>query len=263
MASGDYFIDLTAKIIKLPSSRWYETPDGIYPSATTILSAKSKQGLTSWQTRLAMQGVDPKKEGRKAMDEGSRVHHGCEAILKGERLYFYDEESDKENYDLHNEWLPICRFKEAVKTLDIKPVLIEQTIWSKEHEFAGTLDLLCTLKPDPKKEERCLALVDLKRSAAAYIEYHWQVAAYCTALSEMAQTNELIKSKLQDTAGMRAFLLLLNVDTKKGWRLTEIENVAEKFGYFKACSTIWRGENPNFNAVQEQYPLELSLEEIK
>jgi len=262
MASKDYFIDLGAKLIRIPNSRWYETPDGTFPSATTVLGAKAKQGLTSWQTQIALQGIDPKKESRRAMDEGSKVHAGCEAIMKGETLYFFDEVSEKENYDLHNEWLPICRFKEAFIKHEIKPILIEQTIWSAQHEFAGTLDLLCTLKPDPKTTKRCLGVIDLKRSAAAFVEYHWQVAAYYKALVEMAQTNPNFKEKMEGVEDMRAFLLLLNVATKKGWRLTEVDNIDQKFGFFQACNTLFRGENPNIQAVQEMYPLELNLSDI-
>lgn len=270
MASNDYMIDLGTKLIKIPNSRWYETPDGIFPSVTTILSAKAKAGLTSWQLKLAEQGANVKEVGIKNMDEGSNVHDACERIMKGETLKFYNEETETENYKLFEEWLPICRFLDAYKELEIQPILIEQSIWSKTHQFAGTMDLLCTLKPDKKSKERVLAIVDLKRSSGAYTDYHLQLSAYMNAFWEMALENndiaeyfklKMLNADINNTKGLsKAYLLLLNVDTKKGWRLTEVENIDQKFELFKACNTLWRGDNPSLEFAQEMYPLELSLE---
>lgn len=266
MASNDYFVDINAKRITLPNSRWYETKDGIFPSVTTILTAKAKQGLTSWQINLASQGINVKEAGITAMDEGSKVHDGCERIMKGETLKFYNEENGLENYKLFEEWLPITRFLEAYKELEIHPILIEQTIYSKIYGYAGTLDLLCTLRPDKKKADRVLAIIDLKRSSSAYTDYHYQLASYEKALDEMLNTDNdefrkfvFSKSGLNDLSGRKAYILLLNVDTKKGWRLTEIDNIDQKFNTFLACKTIWESENPNIEYVQKTYPLELSL----
>lgn len=267
MSSKTYFIDLETKRITLPNSRWYETQDGIFPSVTTILSAKAKQGLTSWQINLASQGVNVKEAGITAMDEGSKVHNACERIMRGETLKFYNEETNTENYKLFEEWLPINRFLDAYKELEIQPILIEQTIYSKTYGYAGTLDLLCTLKPDKKKDERVLAIVDLKRSSGAYTDYHLQLASYQNALLELILGNkdlhELINTKA-GTNSLKAYLLLLNVDTKKGWRLTEVDNIDSKFKTFIACKTIWESENPNIEYCQKQYPLELKIEsEVK
>lgn len=269
MSSKTYFIDIEGKRITLPNSRWYETKDGTFPSVTTILSAKAKQGLTSWQINLASQGVNVKEAGINAMDEGSKVHDACERIMKGESLKFYNEELGIENYKLFEEWLPICRFIDAYKELEIQPLLIEQTLYSKTYGYAGTLDLLCTLKPDKKSEKRVLAIIDLKRSAAAYTDYHIQIASYVKAINEMVSTDndnlktyrEIVNTKTGGELINNAYLLLLNVDTKKGWRLTEIDNIDKKFEVFLACKKIWDSENPNIEYCLKQYPLELSLKE--
>lgn len=267
MSSKTYFIDIEGKRITLPNSRWYETKDGVFPSATTILTAKAKAGLTSWQINLAAQGVNVKEAGINAMDEGSKVHDACERIMSGELLQFYNEETGAENYKLFEEWMPICRFIDAYKELEIQPLLIEQTIYSKIHGYAGTLDLLCTLKPDKKSEKRVLAIIDLKRSASAYSDYHLQIASYVKAINEMAMEEnenlntyrEILKDKTGGSIVNNAYLLLLNVDTKKGWRLTEVDNIDKKFEVFLACKKIWESENPNFDYCLKQYPLELSI----
>lgn len=269
MASNTYFIDLQSKRITLPNSRWYETKDGCFPSVTTILTAKAKQGLTSWQINLASAGVNVKEAGIKAMDEGSKVHDACERIMKGETISFYNDELQTENYKLFEEWLPITRFVDAYRELEIQPILIEQTIYSQEYGYAGTLDLLCTLKPDKNKNERVVAIVDLKRSSGVYTDYHLQLASYQKAFIEMINNDEdnnglrdVVFNKVSpitDISTMKAYILLLNVDTKKGWRLTEIDNIDNKFSTFLACKTIWDSENPNIEYCLKQYPLELTL----
>lgn len=270
MSAKTYFIDLGAKRITLPDSRYYETPDGVFASSTTILTAKAKGGLQNWQLALAAKGVDVKEVAEANMDSGSKVHDACERIMRGETLKFYDEETGKELYDLFAEWIPICRFVKAYKELEIKPILLETTIWSKEHRFAGTLDLFCSLKPDKKKKERVFALVDLKKSASAFVDYHWQLASYYYALHEriretkdmrdyiLSHAPEFIASP-DTVSDFNTYLLLLNVSTEKGWRLTEVDNVQEKFRNFKACQVIWEAEHPSFDAVRAMYPTEIGL----
>jgi len=267
-----FFVDLNAKKIHVPNSRWYEIGDyektGIaYPSVTTILQIKSKQGLENWKTQVAKAGIDPKELGQKMMDEGSAVHNAAEMLMSGQKISY------SEDYDFWGEWLPICRFVDAYKELDIKPILIEQTIWSNRMGCAGTLDLFCTIQPKELKNP-VFALIDLKRSAAAYTDYLWQISAYKDMLVEMVEkpdnyskrlvsylngqigANDSILEKIKSTS---CFLLLLNVQTKKGWRLTEVTDTEEKLKGFEACNTLFRIEYPNLKYMREIYPTELTL----
>lgn len=256
-----YFIDVEAKMIKAPDQRFYSTPSGVFPSATTILSAKAKDGLTNWQINLAKQGLDPKEMSRQAMAKGSKVHNACEAWMKGETLEFYNPETLEENYDLYNEWVPILRFIDFFKTHEVEPILIEQTIYSPTHGYAGTLDLLCRLKPDKKKPGKVLMLIDLKTSAAAYVEYHWQVAAYRYAFWETFSADpafeEYVTSKVTLGEPLVPAILLLNVDTQKGWRLTVVEDLEEKMQNFLACKTLWAATHKNYEYWKALYPTTL------
>lgn len=60
----------------------------------------------------------------------------------------------------------------------IKPVFIEQTIWSVSHRYAGTMDLLAWVNGHR-------TLVDYKTSKSVYPESKLQVAAYIRAMNEM------------------------------------------------------------------------------
>lgn len=261
-----YFIDVGAKLIKVPSQRFYETPYGVFPSATTVLSSKAKDGLTSWQINLAKQGLDPKDASRQAMDRGSKVHNACEAWMKGEKLEFFNLETGEENYDLYSEWVPILRFIDFYNTHQVDPVLIEQTIYSPTDKFAGTLDLLCYMLPDPKKKtDKALALIDLKTSTSAFPEYHWQLAAYEKAFLEMQSMNDEHSAHFLEKLGGPKTpeligILLLNVDTAKGWRLTEVEDTPAKFKNFQACNVLWTAAHKSYSYWKGLYPTTLQRE---
>ena len=269
-----YFVDLNAKHIHVPNSRWYEIGDftktGIaYPGVTSVLGVRNKTGLTNWQIQVAKSGVDPKELGRQAMDEGSVVHNAAEQLMNGEQLTFSDE------YDFNGEWRPICRFVEAYTELQIQPILIEQVVWSNRMEVAGTLDQLSMITMKGLKNP-ILALMDLKRSSSVYIDHQWQIATYKECLVEMIEkpdsyskrlvefmcermikTKDELLSLIKDT---RCFILLLNTSTKKGWRLTEIENLPYKLQGFEACNALFKIEHPNLEYVRELFPTELKLE---
>ena len=268
-----FFVNLEAKQIHVPNSRWYEIGNYdktklAYPSATTVLSVKNKQGLSNWQIQIAKSGLDPKEISMRMMDEGSCVHNAAELLMNGNSIV-YDE-----NYDFYGEWLPICRFVDAYSELQIKPILIEQMIWSNRMKSAGTLDLFCTLMPKGLKNP-VFALIDLKRSASAYIDYQWQISAYKEMLTEMIKkpdsySKRLIEFLTESTKinkedlikyieNIKCYLLLLNTPTKKGWRLTEVTETEEKLKGFEACNSLFRIENPNLEYIREIYPTELKL----
>lgn len=255
MSSKTYFIDTKMKRITIPSSRWYETPFGTFPSVTSILQMRAKQGLTTWQTNLALNGIDPKEVSRNAMDEGSRVHNACEQLIYGNELSFLDADGN-ENYKLFEEWLPIYRFTQAFKRYQINPILVEQNIYNGEIGYAGTMDMLCTLIPDGRKTP-VLALLDLKRSSSVSVEYKYQISAYIRSLKWM--TDNVDGFKDIDSSIVRGYILLLNVDTKSGYRLVEIENLDNLFNGFMACKTLFDEISPDIETANKIYPSVIKL----
>jgi hypothetical protein len=261
---AEYFVDVQAKLIKLPDNRFYETPFGVFPSATTVLHAKAKEGLENWKVAIAMQGIDPKSVSRDYMDKGRKVHHACEAWMKGEALQFFNPETGEENYSLYDEWLPIIRFTKAFEELEIEPILIEQTLYNPEERYAGTMDLLCRLKPDKKAKEKVLALVDLKTSSSAWVDYHWQLAAYREAFYATLESDEkmqkYIADKIDPSEPLLLGILLLKVETAKGWRLTEVDEWEGKYKAFLACKTIWEATHKSYEYWKGLYPTTLKKE---
>jgi len=244
-----YEIDLGLKSIKLYDSRWYELATGEkFPSVTTILNAKAKgSAIEKWGRGL---GLNYESVMNGLMDSGSKIHNACEQLLKGEPLSFVNEMGE-ENYSF-DEWKKILAFKDFVILYDVKPIYLEQTIYSKEHGYAGTLDLVCNMKQDPKKDLRQIAIIDYKSGKNCNTGYLMQIASYYKAARQL----DVLEIK-----PISAYVLNVGMDTKKGWKLTQCEDIEYMFECFLAVKKIWELDNPNFNMMQKTYPIEISLSE--
>ena len=73
--------------------RLYETPEGnFYPSITTVLSTRNKEGLFKWRERV---GEDVANYvARTAAVRGTHVHHMCEDYINID----FDEEKHKKKF---------------------------------------------------------------------------------------------------------------------------------------------------------------------
>src|SRR5688572_22813430 len=69
-------------------------------------------------------------------------------------------------------------WEDWAKSVDLKPLLIEQIVFSGTHKYAGTMDLVAEVSGVP-------TLVDFKTGKSIYAEAHLQSAAYRYALAEM------------------------------------------------------------------------------
>lgn len=81
------------------------------------------------------------RSSRKKADRGTEVHAMCEEIMRAqinEKKAQFKATGDDMKY--------LRNFARFIKEFEVKPVMVETTIWSKEHLYAGTFDLLCTLK---------------------------------------------------------------------------------------------------------------------
>jgi hypothetical protein len=196
-----------AKQINTKAGRFYEVEDEKYPSVTSILSVIGKPALINWaakveremvldvsadlyldaplekmskpawittmQTRLGKAKASA-KELAKAAEIGSQAHSLIEWTLLSELVTAPGPEpkiSAKAGYAFAA-WL---RWRESV---NLKPLLVEQVVWSKTHRYAGTLDLLAEVNG-------ILTVVDWKTGKAIYPEAFLQNAAYRHAIREM------------------------------------------------------------------------------
>jgi len=178
------------------------------PSVTTILQVISKPALTAWSAKVEREMVTsasadlyedihgtPRmsrsaylitlrnrlglqkahvKELAKASDIGSQAHALIEWTM---RTQLMQKCGPSPRITDAAQWA-FMAWEDWRKTVNLKPVCIEQVVFSENYGYAGTLDLLAEV-------EGVLTVVDWKTGKAVYSEAHLQNAAYRQAIREM------------------------------------------------------------------------------
>lgn len=197
-----------------PRGRFYEIDGKKYPSVTTILSVIGKPALVNWaanverelvmevsadlyqdaagtppmnrlawlttlQARLGKQKAHVKALA-KAAEIGSQIHALVEWTLKCELCY---EVGPSPKVCDKAQW-GFMAWEDWRKKVNLKPIFVEQTVYSKEWGYAGTLDLLGEV-------EGKLTVLDWKSGKAIYPEAKLQNAACRTAVREMGHGDPL------------------------------------------------------------------------
>ena len=154
--------------------RFYVTPEGNeYPSITTVLSPRNKEGLMKWRKRVGEKVAN--HICNKAATRGTKVHKMCEDFLNGEDMTHHKKD-----------FLPYCLFNELKdKTFDnINEVIGQEvTLYSDKYKVAGRTDLIAEYNGE-------LSIVDFKTSTNerkdSYNEnYYIQTAAYAEMFEEL------------------------------------------------------------------------------
>ena len=230
------------KQINVLDSRFYRRNDKYYASVTSILNYFPKnQFFHSW---LKDVGHNSDIIANKAAGEGTQVHNAVEAFLNGEEINWLDEYGNaKYNLDV---WKMILRFADFWNTHKPELIATEYHLFSDEHEFAGTADLVVRMFDQ-------LWLLDLKTSNSLHTSYDLQLAAYATAW------NETHNEKVTHTG-----ILWVKANTRgegkggriqgKGWELKMISDIENNFKMFKNVQEIYKLENPDHKPYTETLP---------
>ena len=165
--------------------RWYHTPDGAFPSITTVLGLseppEKQAALKRWQDSLG--AVQAAKKSKEATDHGTAVHLLAERFLKGEELLAPDEQGN-----------PIPQQAIAgFNALKLKLKQIndvwgqEQSIYSPTLAVAGRFDCIGEYKKVP-------SVIDFKtasriKSDADIYSYKLQVMFYGMCHNELFGTD--------------------------------------------------------------------------
>jgi len=166
------FPELKTKTID--KKRFYITPEGNeYPSITTVLSPRNKEGLMKWRKKVGEKVAN--HICNKAATRGTKVHKMCEDYLNG---------SDMEKHK--KDFLPYCLFTELKnQTFDnINEVVGQELVlYSDKYKVAGRTDLIAEYKGE-------LSIVDFKTSTNerkdSYNEnYYIQTSAYAEMFEEL------------------------------------------------------------------------------
>ena len=134
--------------------RYYVTPEGNkYPSITTVLSLRNKEGLFEWRKRVGNEVAN--HVARTAAARGTKVHYMCEDYLNNVHLEF-----PKKFAEHTKNFLPWCLFKELRRKAlgNINNIHAQEAgLYSDKYKVAGRVDCIAEYKG-------ILSIIDFKTS---------------------------------------------------------------------------------------------------
>lgn len=167
----------------------------VVPGVTTILKALPKDALINWAGNAtaeaalnrwdelaAMPPAERLKTLAKARyddrdagaNRGTEVHRLAQRLVRDERVAVPPEVEGH-----------VHAYVKFLDEFDVQPILVEATVMSHQHGYAGTLDLIADLldpddpEPDPALRGRLRWLLDLKTSrSGVFGETALQLAGY-------------------------------------------------------------------------------------
>lgn len=167
-------VDIPAvKTKNVNRKRFYLTPDGgVFPSITTVLSVRKREGLAEWRKRV---GEDVANYiARTAATRGTKVHQMCEDFL-----------NNQEVIQDNREFLPYCLFQKLKPVLEtsINNIYAQECgLWSDKYKVAGRVDCIAEYNGVP-------SIIDFKTSRSERnddynLDYYIQASAYAEMFEE-------------------------------------------------------------------------------
>lgn len=150
-------IDILGEVKQINSAsgkRIYETPDGNFPSITTVLSSLSKVAIQKWRNRIGEAAAN--KITSQASRRGTRTHTIIENYLQNKQDYLTGHLPDS---------IELFQSIQSILDVHIKKIHgLEVSLWSKELGIAGRCDCIAEYDDEisiidwktslkPKKEE--------------------------------------------------------------------------------------------------------------
>ena len=166
--------------ITINRKRFYITPqENYYPSITTVLSLRQKEGLVEWRKRVGDKVAN--YVASKAAARGTKVHHMCEDYLNNVSLDYPDK------WKKHaKDFLPWCLFGQLKNKVlkNISDIYAQECgLYSDKYKVAGRVDCIA-------KYNDVLSIIDFKtstkeRSDAWNENYYIQGSAYAEMFTEL------------------------------------------------------------------------------
>lgn len=132
---------ISLKEVEKDGKRFYSTPDGEYPSVTTVVGFEKQKFFSEWRKR------NP-EESKRVTGRGTKFHSLIEHYIKNEPLNL-----DNENSNLKALFLLLQPELDKINNI----VALETPLWSKILGLAGRTD--CIAEYDGK-----LSIIDFKAS---------------------------------------------------------------------------------------------------
>jgi len=175
----------------LSTGRTYHTPDGSYPSITTVLGKTSDNTwLQRWIEKVGEE--EARRVSKEATDRGTLVHEYAERHFNGEDVW---DEIMNERLDVRQMSRDLIRATER----GIEEIWgQEQVLWSNKYQYAGRCDMVGIWKGKP-------TIIDFKtskkkKSTKQITDYYIQGCAYAVAHNEMYGT------------GIRDIAIIMTID---------------------------------------------------
>jgi len=171
-------VDIPGQIKQINTSgkRLYETPDGNFPSITTVLSSLSKAGIQAWRKRVGEEEAN--RISTQASRRGTRTHSIIEDYLKNQQDYLSGHMPDS---------IELFQSVQSILNTHIGKIYgLEVSLWSKFLGVAGRCD--CIAEYDDE-----ISIIDWKTSSKPkkeeWIEsYKLQGTAYAKMYEERTGT---------------------------------------------------------------------------
>ena len=159
--------------------RFYVTPeDNYYPSITTVLSIRKKEGLMEWRKRVGNDVAN--YVARTASARGTKVHHMCEDYLNNQHIEWPEKWKEHEK-----DFLPWCLFGQLRNKVlgNIDEIYAQEcSLYSDKYKVAGRVDCIA-------KYKGTLSIIDFKTSTKEKNDewnenYYIQTSAYAEMFEE-------------------------------------------------------------------------------
>lgn len=163
----------------LTTGRTYHTPDGSYPSLTTILGKTANNPwLEQWKQRVGEE--EAARVSKEATDRGTLIHTFAERHFNGDSIW---EDLRTQPMDVRQ----MSRDLISLVSTGVEKVWgQEQVLWSNKYKYAGRTDMVGIWKGRP-------AIIDFKTSkkpkqSTQIRDYFIQCCGYAVAHNEMYGT---------------------------------------------------------------------------
>tara|TARA_Y100000385_G_scaffold250992_1_gene273451 strand:- start:285 stop:1010 length:726 start_codon:yes stop_codon:yes gene_type:complete len=209
--------ELTTETIN--RKRFYVTPEGEkYPSITTVLSNRKKEGLFEWRKRVGNDVAN--YVARTSAARGTKVHHMCEDYLNNE----FDEEKHRKDF------LPFCLFNQLKDQVlcNLNNIYAQEAgLYSDKYRVAGRVDCIAEYK-------NTLSIIDFKTSSRERNDdwnenYYIQTAAY----AEM----------FQERTGLKTDQIVILVVTEDGTVQEFVKNKQDYLPMLEESMNEWSKSN--------------------
>jgi hypothetical protein len=235
-----------------PSGRFYEIDGERLPSVTHILQVIGKPALINWAANqertlcldaaadfyldclkaqpmsrasfvLSLESrIGKQKAHKRELDKAGEIGSQAHALIEWNLRQSLGQRMGPEPRVVDAAQWAFMAFQDWANSVALKPLYIEQTVFSKMHGYAGTMDLLALVNGVP-------TLIDFKTGKAIYAEAHLQNVAYQSALVEMGH------------AGAQGGLIvrLPKVDSDPEFETAVVPPVADLLPVFLSVKRVW------------------------